>query len=335
MLQQEERFVKPKVYLIGQTTMNEEGVLRFLTESKQMDFWDDVLVARKEGISDMEILCSLYAKLCYRSLVVGKNVNVQKVRSVQHNIKGAFDSGHGSVFEAGLLNFVVDDCSRVFTHEIVRHRAGTHFSQTSGRYCRIEDLRIVWDPILDPVKDIFAEALIRIEDAVYLAECKLGLRKPVVACLPGDYIEKVKMYGDTESVRELRWVPDDTFNFDKRKKLTSAIRRIAPNGQENEMGVSLNLRALRHTMLLRTAKFAEWEIRYVFAEIYRQLKDKFPLLFYGAKTREIEGITEVYGMKCQPYELSAVGVLEEMTDEEAAYYIKTRPKALAMANQVA
>lgn len=331
--------MKPKVYLLGQTTMNDEGVLRFLQESKQMDFWDDVLTARKEGISDMEILCSLYAKLCYRSLVVGKNANVQKVRSVRANIQGAFDSGHGSVFEAGLLNFVVDDCSRVFTHEIVRHRAGTHFSQTSGRYCRIEDLRIVWDPILDPVKDIFNQALMHIEDAVYLAECRLGLRKPSEKW-PGAAAESwlaskessLKGYQIVKGWEDARWVPDDSFNFDKRKKLTSAIRRIAPNGQENEMGVSLNLRALRHTMLLRTAKFAEWEIRYVFAEIYNQLKDKFPLLFYGAKTREVEGITEVYGMKCQPYELSADMVLSEMSDKEVALYLKTRPRALELAN---
>lgn len=331
MIETPNRFVKPSVYLVGKSVMCDDGVKKFLTDSDNLEFWDDIVSARSDGLSDAEIMSSLFAKMCYRSLTVKHNSNVTRVRDIEPNLKNMFNTGHGSVFEHVWFNFIVDDCSRVFTHELVRHRVGTAFSQTSGRYCRIDQLNIVWDPILDPVKDLWNSHLALTEDLIYLTECKLGLRKPndkQPGADPEHYIKARKVTWEGPASLELKWVPDDAFNFEKRKKITSAIRRIAPNGQENEIGFSVNLRALRHTMLMRTAAFAEWEIRYVFAEIYHALKLQFPMMFYGAKERQVEGITEVYGMKCQPYEKSAEMVLDEMTDQEVALFVKTRPNVM-------
>jgi thymidylate synthase (FAD) len=338
MLSTEERFVKPKVYFLGFPVMNDDGVKQFLHDSGNNAFWEDIQAARGNGLSDAEILCSLFSKLCYRSLTVGHNSNIERVREIEKNIRSTHEQAHGSVFEHVWFNFVIDDCSRVFTHELCRHRVGTAFSQTSGRYCRIEDLKIVWDPILDPVKELWAKGLADIENLVYLTECKLGLRKPsekAPSAAAEDCFGKPPQSGGrlvgtagTPADAEKRWVPDNSFNFDERKRITSAIRRIAPNGQENEMGFSVNLRQLRHTVLMRTASFSEWEIRAVFADIYHMMKAKFPTMFHGAKEREVRGITEVYGMRLQPYEKSAEMVLSEMTDEEALHFIRTRPKVV-------
>ena len=113
-----------------------------------------------------------------------------------------------------------------------------------------------------------------------------------------------------------------------KKKLTSAIRRIAPNGQSNEIGYSVNLRSLRHTILMRTARVAEREIRLVFNKIYGCLKERWPLMFHGATEVLVDGIPEISGMKCQPYEKAADMVMEEMTDEELLLYVKTRPQVV-------
>jgi thymidylate synthase ThyX len=78
----------------------------------------------------------------------------------------------------------------------------------------------------------------------------------------------------------------------------------------------LNLRALRHTIMMRTARFAEWEIRYVFAEVYKLLKSRFPTIFHGAKEKEYNGILEITGMRTQPYELTSSVVLSELSDEQ-------------------
>lgn len=318
-------FTTPKVYFVGYTEMHEPEVERFLRETGNEDFLKSIAAARAEGISSAEILCSMFGKLCYRALSLGHNANVTRVRDIPDNIRGTFDQGHGSVFEHVGFNFVITDCSRVFTHELVRHRIGTAFSQTSGRYCRIENLRMVWDPILDPVKDLFEKALWDIENTVYLAECRLGLRKPPEGFPRVTPDTWVAIQHDDPRIK---WVPDNSFDFTTRKKITSALRRIAPNGQDNEIAFSVNLRSLRHTILMRTAGYAEWEIRVVFAEIYRQLKEKYKLIFHGAKEKLIDGIVAVEGLKCQPYEKPADMLLSEMTDEEVRLYVETRPEVV-------
>lgn len=318
------RFVTPKVYLTGYTEAYMPGIKQFLEESGNAAFLADIAEAESQGLHGAEILCSMFAKMCYRALDPKHNVNLQRTRSIKHNIIGTLDSAHMSVFEHASLNFVVDDCSRVFTHELVRHRVGTAFSQTSGRYCRLEQINVVWDPVLDPVKSLWNSHLETVEDLVYLTECKLGLRKPSHASAE----MKLSPEETVKCRREhpmLEWVPDDQFDFTKRKQITSAIRRIAPNGQDNEIGVTLNIRTLRHTLLLRTARFAEWEIRKVFEQIYHISKQRYPLLFCDAKETMVDGIVEVSGMKCQPYELSAKAVLDQMSDEEVLYFLKTRP----------
>lgn len=297
----------PKVFLVGYTTVDMDGVIDYLKFTKQEEFLTDWYDGINQGIAPAECLCSLFSKLCYKSLVPGKNANVSKTRDIGSNLQGTYDQSHGSVFEHVSINFIITQCSRVFTHELVRHRAGTAFSQTSGRYCRLDEIGLVFDPILDPVKDLFEKCLGKIEDTIYLAECKLGLRKP-----PADYPTAredicliLRDEGKVESADLRRWVPDNSFNFDKRKKLTSALRRIAPNGQDNEIGFTANIRAIRHMVQMRTAGSAEWEIRYVFAQIYELLKAKYKYLFYRAKTRVVEGLPEIYGMRANPYEIDA------------------------------
>lgn len=95
---------------------------------------------------------------------------------------------------------------------------------------------------------------------------------------------------------------DGMKDFDRKKKITSALRRVLPNGQSNEIGFSVNLRALRHTVMMRTAAGAEWEIREVFGQVYRLVRDRFPSVFLDAKEDVVDGLLQVSGMRMQPYE---------------------------------
>ncbi len=264
------KLVRPETYFIGATTLLPDGFLTYLKDSGNDDFLDSVAAARAGGLSDGEVLCSFYAKLCYASLTLGKNANVTRIRDIPDNLRNCFEMGHGSVFEHAQLNFVVRNCSRVLTHELVRHRVGTAFSQTSGRYVRGDNVDVVFAPILEPVKA-------RIERLKAVIEVEYG-----------------------EMVRELGL--DDMQDFALKKQLTSALRRMLPNGQANEIGFSLNLRTLRHTVQVRTSRQAEWEIRLVFNQIYDLVKGMYPLMLHGALEETIKGLVEVSGMKLQPYE---------------------------------
>ena len=254
-------FKLPKVYLVGYTTIDIAELEEYLKDTDQVEFWEEIKEALDAGLDVGEILCSFYAKACYASLTTKKNKNITRTRSIYDNIVGILDSGHGSVTEHCQLNFMITNCSRVFTHELVRHRVGTAFSQTSGRYVRSDVLDMVIDPILAPAEDLCEEARLYLE----------GWDKRVEERLQ---IDKVK---DCTTM----------------KKLTSAMRRFLPNGQCNEIGVSLNLRSLRHTIEMRTSRHAEWEIRVVFNQIYKLMKKKYKAIFYDAHEEEVEGLLEV------------------------------------------
>jgi thymidylate synthase (FAD) len=298
------QFVKPETYLIGYTGLDKKGLYDYLHATGNEDFIQSILAAEAKGISEGEIACSFYAKLCYNALTLGHNANVTRVRDIPGNIKNAFEQGHGSVFEHAWLNFVTTNCSRVFTHELVRHRAGTAFSQTSGRYVRLDKVDVVFDPILEGCEKIAKDFLQVVEEAIYLIECQKGLRVPNPKQLDAaatDYLynKQCQRFEDAEAVK---WIPNDSLSFDVKKKLTSAIRRFAPNGQSNEIGWSVNLRAIRHIIQMRTAKGAEWEIRLVFNQVYELLKEKFPLLFFDANETMVDGLLVISGMRSQPYE---------------------------------
>lgn len=278
------KFVEPKVYWVGYQQINEGEVRRYLQDSGNEDFLKSMEAARRAGLTDAEIICSMFAKLCYKSLTLGQNENISRIRDIKDNILNCFEVGHGSVFEHVNFNFIIADCSRVFTHELVRHRAGTAFSQNSGRYIRLDEIDIVFDPILKPIRRLCAEKQAQDEEWYKKAVEAIGLK--------------------------------DLKSFHQKKKVTSALRRFAPNGQSNEIAFSVNLRSLRHTVQLRTARSAEWEIRKVFEQIYLLLKDKYPTIFHGAREEIVEGITEVSGMKMQPYEKTADIFLSELTDQQ-------------------
>ena len=129
------------------------------------------------------------------------------------------------------------------------------------RYIRVDNVPLVLDPVLEPVKDKVEALLLTIE----------------------------KTYKELEDHFDIQ----RTDSFDRKKKLTSAFRRILPDGIANEIGFSLNIRSLRHIIQLRTDRHAEWEIRFVFNKIYGIIKDKYPILLHGAQVELADDLLEI------------------------------------------
>jgi len=243
------------------------GITAYLEATGQSAFMDDWKQGRAEGLSGAECLVSMFAKMCYRSLVLGKNTNVTSTRNIRANLESVIKSGHGSVWEHVSLNFITTDCSRVFTHELVRHRVGVAYSQTSGRYCAIDDhLDLVFPP--DHLTDEIRELL-------------EAHRRTTIT---------------TAKNLQDRLIPVGA-DFATKKMMTSMIRRIAPNGQTNEIAWSANLRALRHMIEMRTSHHAEWEIRLVFNQVADIVKERWPMLMFGSKVEVVDGLAEYTNLR--------------------------------------
>jgi len=244
--------VTPTVFLIGETRVVEDGLrdyLEYIGAPESMPCY---------RLSGSERLCEVYGRLCYRSFKPGLNPNVSKVREGNHAyLKHIIESGHGSVLEHATLNFIFADVSRVFTHELVRHRAGVAISQESLRYVRLDSLS-AYTPIC-------------IEES---AEGTTIFGKTF------EHLEAVQ-----RRLADEYDIENEEF-FARKKELTSAFRRLAPMGLATTIGWSCNMRALRHVIERRTDEAAEEEIRFVFGEVYKIVAERYPNIFGDYVVRE-------------------------------------------------
>ena len=126
--------VEPKVFLLGETQSNQEGINQLLEHLGVPDWSSD-------AESSAELLTEIYGRSCYRSFGTTLNPNVTRVRKTNSDyIENTLQKGDGSIFEHVTANFFFADVSRVFTHELVRHRVGSAMSQESLRYARLTDI---------------------------------------------------------------------------------------------------------------------------------------------------------------------------------------------------
>src|SRR3954467_778287 len=111
---------EPQIYVLGRQTVDDAELDRFLHDHG-VSWQTDTEVAAEE-------LCETAGRVCYLSFAKprpGGNATY-----LQH-IK---ESGHGSVLEHAVWNFLITGVSRSLTHELIRHRAGAGYSQLSQRY---------------------------------------------------------------------------------------------------------------------------------------------------------------------------------------------------------
>jgi len=250
--------VDPKVFLVAETKMNEEGFNKYLKEVNAPDWHTD-------AESDSEKLTEFMGRLCYRSFKPGLNANVKKVREGNEKYMGnILTVGHGSVCEHASVSFVFHNVSRVFTHELVRHRVGIAISQESLRYVRLTDLGL-WLP-----------------SCVEAHPKMVSLFQETFETLEKLQLEMAESFG----------LDDSKVDFNYKKQVTSAMRRIAPIGLATSIGWTTNHRNLRHVLQMRTSRHAEEEIRVVFAAVGKICKEKWSNLYLDFSTEEVNGLPE-------------------------------------------
>lgn len=235
--------VEPQVFLLARPAINDEGLAAYLHAVGASD-WDT------DAPSAGEKLIEVAGRSCYRSFEPGLNPNVTKIREGSKiYLENILSVKHGSVLEHASWTFAFFNCSRVFTHELVRHRAGTAMSQESLRFVRLTEIGM-WVP---PEIRERPEALTLFEEAVRKSE------------------EAQQRLADVLAI--------EGRPFHEKKVLTSAMRRIAPDGVATTIIWTANARTLRWVIEARTDPGAEVEIRMVFGKVAETMKKEAPHLF--------------------------------------------------------
>ncbi len=242
---------RPEVFLIARPSIDLDGVRGYL-QAVGGEPWLQGRLGDGEGEGGPkggELIVEFAGRACYRSWVPGLNPNVSKVRTDQREyFANILRSAHGSVLEHANYSFALHNVSRVLTHELVRHRAGSAFSQESLRYVRLADIGFRVPPALEPLRAQVLSIVEQLEDFQLSAASELGI--------------------DEEGVP-----------FHVKKEITSALRRLAPIGLSTDIVWTANVRTLRHVIEMRTAEGAEEELRLLFDEIARIMQSEAPGLF--------------------------------------------------------
>lgn len=239
---------KPQVFLVARPSVDVNGMRAYL-ESVGGESWLDMREDTLEAMNDGELLAEFGGRMCYRSWEPGLNPNVTRIRTDQDEyFANVLRSAHGSVLEHANYSFALRNCSRVFTHELVRHRAGSAFSQESLRYVRLTDIGFRVPPALEPLRDQVIGIVEQLEEFQLSAAEQLD-------------------------------IDNGEMPFAVKKEITSALRRLAPIGLSTDILWTANVRTLRHVIEMRTAPGAEEELRTVFNMVAEIMKSEAPSLF--------------------------------------------------------
>ena len=235
----------PSVFLIAKPQIDRSSIEAYLEGIDGLSWLE--LREKDEQATDAELLVEFGGRLCYKSWQAGLNPNVQRIRTERKEyFENLLSSGHGSVLEHANFSFAFHRVSRVFTHELVRHRAGCAYSQESLRYVRLVDIGFRVAPALEPVRD------------------------EVVSI-----VERLEEFQRTASDALL----EEDMPFAEKKEVTSALRRLAPIGLSTEILWTANVRTLRHVIAQRTLPTAEEEMRFVFGAVAELAIREAPMLF--------------------------------------------------------
>ena len=203
-----------------------------------------------------EKLIACAAKLCYSSSNIDDLMENLTDENVSKFLNMLFSLGHESPIEHATFTFGIEGISRACANQLVRHRIAS-YSQKSQRYVNETQFEYVTPEVIEnlPVaKEMFDELMTRIQ------------------C-------------DYEDLREL--IKEDLMKkgMDEKaaeKKANEDARFVLPNACTTSIIVTMNIRSLFNFFKHRCCNRAQWEIREVATEMWKQCMGVAPTIFKHA-----------------------------------------------------
>lgn len=250
------KFTTASIFHLAQTTLNKENVADYLRSIGAPEWATD-------AATGAETLVEIAGRRCYNAFGTHLNPNITRVREGNAPYIGnILKSGHGSVLEHVYDTFAFEGVSRVFTHEVIRHRHLVPGEELSPSQ---ESLRFV-RPI--SLAAYFPE--------VYHAQ----LPEATADKIRGIFERTITHLGEVaQELTELCGMDSSDMPFSLKKLFQSANRRIMPEGLCTGIILTGNARTWRQLIELRTAPSAEEEMREVFLQVARILKKTYPALY--------------------------------------------------------
>ncbi|MDF2533409.1 MAG: FAD-dependent thymidylate synthase [Clostridia bacterium] len=212
-----------------------------------------------------EKLIAAAAKLCYSHVGVENIMEGLEPQKTDKFLGMLMDIGHESPIEHVSFTFAVEGVSRVLTHQLVRHRIGSSYSQQSQRYVKLEQFEYIIPTEIEKVpqaKELFVKAM----------EADQQTYNKIAEVLFKEHFDRLIAEGKTEKQAKTS----------AEKSSIEDARYVFPNACETKIVFTMTARALMNFFRHRCCNRAQWEIREMAEEMLRQVKAVAPTLFKNA-----------------------------------------------------
>lgn len=191
---------------------------------------------------------------------IAKAMNLSRTHNYPHDmslekardlIRSALDKDHLSVIEHASASFLIQGCSRSFTHQLVRHRLAAYMQQ-SQRFIDEQNFVYIVPPTIRAVpeaKQIYDQFMEQARQT---------------------YINLLKYEKSSPSI------PREDARF------------VLPNAAESKIVITANFREFRHIFEMRGSPEAQWEIRKVAVKMFNILSGETPAVFADFRLGTLE-----------------------------------------------
>ena len=184
------------------------------------------------------------------------------------------ESGHGSVLEHVTFTFQIHNNSRGLTHELVRHRVGTAFSQASTRFRDESGGSFVVPPL---VRGLF--------------KISAGVNRTIIRTASEQAASNYD--GLLRALKESKLLSGFGLKGTAARKAARGIARsLLPIGLESPIVLTVNARAARNVLDQRATPWAEAEIREMAVAMWKILVREEPVIFGDYELHKADDGTE-------------------------------------------
>lgn len=254
----------PKAQLITKPVFDLPGFDKFIEKETKLKPINSIDPQELLKPNHCDLIPMMAGKLCYLSFYSdkGRRKNDQYIASI-------LESAHGSVLEHTNIGFILMT-SRDISHEIVRHRIAS-YSQLSQRYVN------------------YPQFLIPPELHSYFSTDGIGIETdngprytPKYSAL-NKFIDNIIQCKDAYEViinkLEDDFIDQKISKSDLRKIVQQTARAVLPNATVTYIFMTANIRSWRTILEARCSPYAATGIRWLFNQVFEQIKDACPNCF--------------------------------------------------------
>ncbi|KAB3533605.1 FAD-dependent thymidylate synthase [Alkaliphilus pronyensis] len=235
------------------------------------------------------------AKLCYSPSDIQSLMNSLQENEIKRFIDMLGRLGHESPFEHINFTFGIEGVSRSLTHQLVRHRVGSSYSQKSQRYVMEGAFEYIVPPEIKELPEAYSEY----KEAMELQQKSYD---KIAKMLHDKHYDKLLEEGKTEkqakSMAEKLAIEDARF--------------VLPNACETKIVVTMNARALFNFFHHRCCNRAQWEIRQLATKMLMLVRQVAPTVFKYSGPNCVNGPCPEGSMTC--------GLIDEVRKQFKAEY---------------